>query len=85
MLAGTEVAMTQTQSRARDDEPGDEVPPVPRRHVPRVPDHDVPEMPDGEVPDVARDEVPETPEPPLIADEPPVELSEGTPDPQQAP
>ena len=55
--------MTQARSRARDDEPDDDVPRVPQRPVPRVPDHEVPELPEDEVPEVARDEVPETPEP----------------------
>lgn len=70
--------MTQTQSRVRGDEPGDEVPPMPRRSVPRVPDHEVPELPAAEALDLAQDEVPETPEPPLVAGQPPVQVDEVT-------
>jgi hypothetical protein len=70
--------MTQTQSSVRGDEPDDEVPPMPRRSVPRVPDHEVPELPAAEALDLAQDEVPETPEPPLIAGQPPVQVDEVT-------
>jgi len=68
--------MTQARNRARDDEPGDDVPQVPPRSVPRVPDHEVPELPEAEVPEVARDEVPATPEPSPVDGERPVEVTD---------